>query len=131
MKIPRIDRGGVDFSRLAGMVVDISAHGDKFMRILTIFGTLKDAYRVEDLEPYVGLVNVDPADYNKNVVSLREAAQLQARRTSSIEVVNAVCNCNGKCLDDGRCKCFKVGKKCTSHCHLTNKRQIPKKCVNC
>ena len=40
---------------------------------------------VEDLEPYVGLVNVDSAGYNKTVVSLREAAQLQATWTSSIE----------------------------------------------
>ena len=57
---------------------------------------------------------MDISDYETKKVSLTEAA----RRTGSVEMVNAVCNCNSKCLEDKRCKCWKLGKKCTSHCHL-------------
>jgi len=130
VRIPRIDRGGTDFPRLPGMVAKISGHdGEKFFRILTVNGTLNDAYRVSDLEPYVGVVDVNINDLNVKMISLREAAMLQAARTTSTEVINAICNCQGMCINDGRCKCHKLGKKCTSHCH-TKKKGV-KKCKNC
>ena len=104
VKIPRIDRGGVDFPHLAKMVLKVSRHGEKFFGILTVYGTLNDNLIVEYLEPYVGVVTVNPGDYGKKMVSLREAAQMQAARTSSIWVVNTICNCKGVCTNDGRCK---------------------------
>ena len=57
--IPRIDRSGVDFRRLPGMICSISDHsGEIFYRVLTAYGILNDGYRVSDLEPYCGIVDV-------------------------------------------------------------------------
>ena len=52
--IPRIDRSGVDFQRLPGMICSISNHnGEIFYKILTVYGILNDTYRVSDFEPFL------------------------------------------------------------------------------
>jgi len=132
VKIPRIDHGGVDFPRLPGIVCKISDHGEKFYQILTESGILNDNYRASDLEPFSGLVNVELEDidtYKK--ISLKEAAQLQSAKTGSLINVKAVCNCQGICKSDGRCKCWKAGQPCTSHCHLKLPKGVKKKCKYC
>ena len=99
-------------------------------RIITDYGTLNDWYRVCDLEPYAGVLNVEISDYETKKVSLTEAARLQGCRTGSVEMVNAVCNCN---VEDKRCKCWKLRKKCTSHCHfklVTGKNKKKGVCKN-
>ena len=50
--------------------------------------------------------------------SIQSAASIQSASIGSAEVVNAICNCAGKCTLDNRCKCFKKCLKCTSDCHL-------------
>ncbi len=106
VKIPRIDRGGTDLPRLPEILVKIIEHeGEKFFRLLTVNGTLNDAYRVMDLEPYFGLVDVKVADFNKKMITLREAEMLQEARTTSTEIVNAICNCQELRINDGRYKC--------------------------
>ena len=124
VKIPRIDRGGVDFPRLPGIVSKIFDHQKKFYEILTEYGILNDKYRASDLESFSGLVNVDLLDYENGKytqISLKSAAGVQNARTGSTELVNTICNCQGLCKSDNRCKCFKIGKKFTSHCHLKTK----------
>ena len=87
------------------MVAKISGHdGEKFFRILTVNGTLNDAYKISDVESYVGVVDVKINDLNVKMISLRKAAMLQAARTTSTEVINPICNCQGMCINDVRCK---------------------------
>ncbi len=121
VKIPREDRGSVDFTRLPGVVGKVTEHKEIFYTILTVFGTLNDNYRACDLEPYSGIVDVDLEELDVQKISLHTAANLQAVRTGSLEDVRAVCNCTGKCSNDKRCTCFKNGKKCTSHCQNKGK----------
>ena len=129
VRIPRIDRGGTDFSRLPGMVAKISGHdGEKFFRILTVNGTLNDAYRVSDLEPYVGVVDVNLADFNKKMITLREAAMLQAARTTSAEVVNAICNCQGMFVNGGRVNAVNLAKN-VRPIVIPSKKMVRKKSV--
>ena len=74
-----------------------------------------------------------PIEYDKSKydsygkISMTSAAKLQSARTGSVEEVNTICNCKGLCKGDNRCKCFKLGKKCTSHCHL----KLKGNCKNC
>ena len=131
--IPRIDRSGVYFGRLPGMICSISDHsGETFYRVLTAYGILNDGYRVSDLEPYCGIVNVEYDDYEKKyaTISLTAAAEVHSARLGSVELVNTICNCNGICKTDNRCKCFKIGKKCISHCHAKSAKGN-KNCKNC
>ena len=87
----------------------------------------KDLETPSDLEPYSGIVDVNIEDREAleeafvKKISLHVAANLQAVRTGSLEDVRAVCNCTGKCSNDNRCSCFKINKKCTSHCHNKGK----------
>ena len=132
VKIPRIDRGSADLTRLPGVIGKVSEHKETFYTVLTSFGTLQDSYRASDLEPYSGLVSVNINDLYSKMIALHTAANLQAVRTGSVEEVNAVCNCTGKCSDDKRCSCFKINKKCTSHCHNKGKAAKTKRiCTNC
>ena len=81
-------------------------------------------YRASDLEAFSGIVNVDLIEYKNGKyteISLKTAAGVQNARTGSVEIVNSICNCQGLCKSDNRRKCFKIGKKCTSHCHLKTK----------
>ena len=70
-------------------------------------------YRISDLEPYSGQVDVEFEGYEKKfkILSLREAAALQSASSGLIEEINAICNCVTLCKNDNRCKCFKLGKK--------------------
>ncbi len=133
VKIPRIDRGSADFTRLPGIVGKVSCHNQTFYSIITVFGTLNDSYRACELEPYSGIISVVHEDLDIKKISLHEAANLQAARTGSLEEINAVCNCTNKCYNDKRCSCFKIGKKCTSHCHIKKVRgnATPSKIVCC
>ena len=65
VKIPRIDRGGVDFPRLLGVVSKVYEHQEKFYEILTEYGILNDKYRASDLEAFSGIVNIDLIEYEK------------------------------------------------------------------
>jgi len=140
VKIPRIDRASTDFRRMPALVCKVTTHGDKsngdrMHHLLTAYGTLNDHYRTGDLEPLVGgVVDAVKEDYLKRMISMTEAARLQAACTGSLEAVKAMCNCNSGCQQDRRCTCFKAGLKCTSHCHgklVTgkNKAKIVKKNV--
>ena len=65
---------------------------------------------------------------------MTEAAKLQAACTGSLEAVKVLCNCNTGCANDKRCKCFRAGLKCTSHCHgklMKNKQKVVKNFVVC
>ena len=97
-------------------------HQEKFYEILTEYGILK--YRASDLEAFSGIVNVDLIEYENGKyteISLNTAAGIQNARTRSVEIVNSICNGQGLCKSDNRCKCFKIGKKCTSPFHLKTK----------
>ena len=81
-------------------------------------------YRASDLEAFSGIVNVDLIEYENGKyteISLNTAAGIQNARTRSVEIVNSICNGQGLCKSDNRCKCFKIGKKCTSPFHLKTK----------
>jgi hypothetical protein len=127
VSIPRIDRGGTDLRRLPGKVIKISEGLNKFYTVLTVWGILKDIYRSTRLEPFSGIVEVNLEDSRE--ISLNEAAKLQNASTGSLETVNVICNCGTKCKDDGRCKCAKANKLCTSHCH-TKMKGKPVCCLN-
>jgi hypothetical protein len=141
VKIPRIDRAGTIFKRLEAMVGSITSHqSERQHRLLTEYGTLNDTYRTGDLEPMLGCalrskVNID--QLNVRMVSMTEAAALQATTIGSLVAVNTLCQCKTGCFQDKRCKCFKAGLKCTSHCHgkldtgaTKSKTKPGKKCNN-
>ena len=137
VRIPRIDRAGSDFRRMPGIVCQIKTHGDRLHHLITEYGTLNDWYRTGDLEPLVGgVIKASVEDYNSRMVSMTEAAKLQAACTGSLEAVKAMCNCNTGCQQDNRCTCFKLKLKCTSHCHAklvtgkSNQKVAKKKCLN-
>ena len=133
VKIPRIDRSGTDLKRLPGKVCKISDHKQKFYHVLTQWGILNDKYQEGNLEPFSGLVDVNLEEYEKNYnpISLTSAASLQSSNTGSKENVITKCNCGTLCKGDNRCKCFKLGQKCTSHCHLKMAKGKKKICKNC
>ena len=88
--IPRIDRSGVDFQRFPGIICSISNHnGEIFYKILTVYGILNDSYRVSDLEPFFGLVEVDLENYESKYqkISLTAAAEVHSARLGSLIVV--------------------------------------------
>ena len=81
-----------------------------------------------------GVIDAVLVDYGKRCVSMTEAAKLQAACTGSLEAVKVLCNCNTGCANDKRCKCFRAGLKCTSHCHgklMKNKQKVVKNFVVC
>ena len=136
--IPRIDRGGTDFSRFPGVICKVSEHGgDVKHQILTIHGILNDQYRTSDLESYSGVLDVNLEDFEIMYdeyprIGLTECAKLASAAKGSVEDVRAVCNCAGICKGDNRCSCFKKGLKCTSHCHDPKKmKNKAKVCKNC
>jgi len=110
VKIPKIDRGGHNFSRISGKVCKISSHKEAWYHVLTIYGILADRYRASDLEPFSGIVQVNLENYENSYkeISLREAAQLQGANRGSVEKANVTCNCVGVCYNDGRCKWKKI-----------------------
>jgi hypothetical protein len=88
------------------------------------------------LEPYSGLVSADLNEYLNDeskfrCISLKEAASIQSANTGSTIVSNILCNCGTICKGDNRCKCFKNGQKCTSHCHGKMAKGKKKMCKNC
>ena len=101
VKIPRIDRGGHNFSRISGKVCKVSSHKEAWYYVLTIYGLLADRYRASDLEPFSGIVQVVLDNYENSYkeISLREAAQLQGANTGSVEKANVTCNCVGVCFN--------------------------------
>lgn len=130
VSIPRIDRSGVDFSRMAVMVVRISTHGQKFFELLMAFGSLNGNYRVKDLGPFHGILNVEVKDAVKIKIRLREAAMLRIARSSRLEVLRNICQCNGKCTNDMRCNFFKERKRYSNYFHdkvVENKIKVKKK----
>ena len=38
-------------------------------------------------------------------------------KTKTKPISDKPCKCKGICVSDGRCNCFKQGKKCTNQCH--------------
>ncbi len=123
--IPRIDRGGSDLPRIPGVVHKKSGEKDFRYQVKTIYGVLDKYLRTCDLEKYNGLVETD-ANKN-NSITLREAARLASNRAMDLSEAVVNCNCNGSCVNDGRCRCFKGNKLCNSHCHLKSKMS----CSNC
>lgn len=112
----------MDFPRLPGLVCRVSGTKDKFYEIATSQGILNDNYRASSLEIYNGVVDIDLnkiSEFKK--LSLHEAASLVSSKTS--KDTYAVCNCNGNCVDDRRCKCFKINLKCTSNCHSKSRKK--------
>ncbi len=126
------------FRRLPALVCLITTHqSDKQHRLLTQYGTLNDTYRTGDLEPLVGHpLKLSVEDVDVKYVSMTEAASLANSANGSTEAVNTLCQCKTGCFQDNRCKCFKNGLKCTSHCHGkldTGKTKAAckiKKCLN-
>ena len=109
VRVPSKDRGPCDLQRVPGVVVKAS---NGFHKIRTQFGVLTTQYRTDELEKCaVKFVEVNGWE-SDDLLTLREAA----RRFNNRETEVSVCNCKSKCLTK-RCKCFKVGVKCTSRCH--------------
>ena len=121
-KIPKVDVGGTEMPRVAGVVTD-KVH-DKY-QITTEWGILADKLRAEHLEPYNGLLDLDKINKITNTISIREAAAAAAGRSKKIGDIEIECDCTGKCVDR-RCKCFKNELKCNSHCH--GKKSLNKNC---
>jgi len=139
IRIPTIDRAATNFKRLPGVVAALKSYNGQMHRILTEYGVLNDWYGADDLEKLLaGHIDVNLDDFKKHpddvpTISLTSAAALQASNTGSLEAVKTMCNCFAGCSQDKRCKCFRLGLKCTSHCHgklNTNKTKLKKPCTN-
>lgn len=122
--IPRIDRGGSDLPRLPGIIRRVSNEGE-FYEIVTEHGILKDCLRACDLEMYYGLLSFELSAIT-NKISLREASKKTNKRDRDLTEIEISCQCNGTC-SGGKCKCFSLGVKCNSHCHI---KSVNKCCKN-
>ena len=96
-----------------------------FYELQTQFGILNDKYAADDLEPVLTpLIDLKAPGIPSKKISLREATIKTNDSATSINT-KLLCNCNGLCAEDNRCKCWKAKQKCTSHCHAKSTK------VNC
>ena len=89
---------------------------------MNCYGILDVCLRASELEPFNGVIDYDYKDV-RNKISLREASRLQNQRERDIGEIEVKCNCKGKCVNDGRCKCSSKEMRCNSHCHLKSASQ--------
>ena len=124
IRVPSKDRGPCDLLRVPGVVVKAS---NGFHKIRTQFGVLTTQYRTDELErSAVKVVDVNGWE-SDDMLSLREAA----RRFNNRETEVSACKCKSQCLTK-RCRCFKQGVKCTTHCHSGNScSNVGKQLVKC
>lgn len=108
VKIPKIDRGSTDMTRLPAVIVRKSSSSLPVYKLLTKYGTLKNSYTASNLMAYPGIVPVGNPD---KVVSLREAAILSNSMTKLV-----FCKCKKGCKTT-TCKCKKNKQVCSSRCH--------------
>lgn len=109
VKVPAQDRGPLDLRRIPGVIVKIS---NGFHTIQTQFGMLRTQYRTDELEKCPFKVTEVESCSNDTVLTLREAARKFNKRTDAV----ACCKCKSSCATR-KCRCFKLGVKCTTRCH--------------
>lgn len=117
VRIPRIDRGGTDLPRLPGIK---RRKSNDFYEITTEHGILQDCLRECDLELYHGPLNID---IDQITIALRTVANKINKRSQDVKDIEISCDCSGKCSNK-RCKCYKAGLNCNSHCHLKYQSSI-------
>ncbi|CAF0949887.1 unnamed protein product [Brachionus calyciflorus] len=124
LKIPSIDVGGSELSRLPCIVKEM-IH-DKY-QLVCEYGIIESHLRIEELELYSGLLEFE-VDKVTEMISIRAAAALAGNRTKAIKEIEVECDCTGKC-NTKQCKCIKANLKCNSHCHR-KKSVDSKSCLN-
>ena len=115
-----------DVRRVPAIIIGKFGTKDIFYELLTAYGVLEIKYRASDLELYYG--DIDNLDEVKKTNSLRGVTKLFNNHPVKVKDLSKIhCKCKGKCFEDNRC--YKNGKKCTSHCenHLSGKKG---KCSN-
>ncbi len=123
VKSPRIDRHGTDLPRITSIVIRIiNQYTRTFYELKTEYGILNDKYAADDLEPILTPMVDLTLSTTSNKVSLREVTMSTNNNLETDPCVvkvntNISCKCTLGCFNDKRCSCFKVGQKCTSHCH--------------
>ena len=109
IQVPAQDRGPLDLRRIPGVIVKIS---NGFHKIRIEFGVLKTQYRTDELEKCnLNITEVEGWD-NEALLTLREAARKFNKRADVV----AVYKCKSTCATR-KCRCFKLGVKCTTCCH--------------
>ena len=120
VRVPSEDRGPLDLRRIPGIIVKIAKGLHK---IRTQFGVLATQCRTDELEKYSDKVSEAEGWRNDAVITLREAARKFNKRSNVV----ACCKCKSSCATR-KCRCFKLGIKCTTRCHnglsCTNKGNI-------
>ena len=111
VRIPDVDRGGSEFRRFPAKIFKISGEKEQFFELVTPYGTLNDKLRACDFQPFSGIVDCSLIEAQPVKISIREVAIKFANRNLSIKEIKTICNCNGICFEDNRCKCYKNKKK--------------------
>ena len=109
VKVPAQDRGPLDLRRIPGVIVKIT---NGFHKIRTEFGVLRTQYRTDELEKCQFKVAKAEGWIDEAVITLREAAKKFNKHNDAV----AFCKCKSACTTR-KCRCFKLGTKCTSRCH--------------
>ena len=121
-----VDKAKVDAQNLTGVIVKIDTNR-MLARVVVKSGLLKQWYSYHKLTHVMGKGN------NIELLGLREAylewglmkviSEWEASRNESLVgdqgKGDVTCNCKSAC-DSNRCSCFRVGRICTSACHLNN-----------
>ena len=127
MFIPEEDRGHSDMPRLAVKIIKIKERDNTPTRytLASVYGVIDCNYCARDLEPYVGILTIEPSALDKKLC-LRSAASLASDHTGTL---TANCNCKTDCLSN-RCACKKANQKCSSHCHSLTESKKRLCCLN-
>jgi hypothetical protein len=121
IRIPKIDRSGVDRPTLPCKVIEITENNQCVLG--SKFGIINIYYSPGEIEP-LGTIHFPELDnLPSNKISVREAARLQ----STGPATGAICNCKSNC-NSNKCRCKKVGGNCGSRCH--GGRPCQNKCNN-
>ncbi|RHZ77819.1 hypothetical protein Glove_172g23 [Diversispora epigaea] len=110
IKIPKIDRFGIDHSSLPCKIIEKT--DNQRYQLGCKYGIINVSYYIGELEALGTTTYPELDEIPSNQISVREAARLQSVRPVSC----SICNCKGPC-NSNRCKCKKEKAKCTSRCH--------------
>ena len=107
--VPKLDRAGMDFPRLAGVVHSTHGTACTTYYVATAFGILTTRFSGGDLQRYSGEVKTNTS----KSVSLREAAK---QTHPENKFVKKRCGCKSGCQSN-RCVCRANKIHCSTHCH--------------
>ena len=124
--VPKIDRQGLQCSRLPGIITRVMANG--YFELMTSGGTIYRKFRSNEMSKYSGTITI--TSISTDMISLRAASIFFNNDQRNAKIGNSKnksagvsCRCKiGSCVKDKRCKCSVSGNKGSSHCHKDSRK---------